>query len=443
MGRLLGPDDYGIYAAMLIFISMSVMLVDSGFGGAIVYKKNISQNDINTLFYTNSFFSLILYLIIYSCAPYIEKFYGIKDFALYLRILALTIIVYSFSIVQVAMVNRNLEFKKSSVINLLSCIISNIIAIILAYNGLGVWALILQSLLNAALLSGLFWCTTSIKLSLGYSVDSFRSFFKFGFNIVLSNILNTVVSNISSSIIPKIASVSVAGNYYQSIRLSNVPTGILSSVIDKGIFPVLSREKSNKDIIKKSRFLNSYFIAFITPIFPLLSICSEEIIGIVLGDKWIDAVPYFEVLIWTGIPLLLQGLYRNIIKSSGETKYILYVEIFKSILTLTILFASIIYGVMFLVYGVLLSSCIGVIIWAIPLNLKFGYKAKEQLSDIVKPIISVIIMYVIITPISTILNGYWNLLVIFIGYIFYLFISIILKNATVLNLANLILKHEK
>ena len=438
MGRLLGPNDYGVYAAMLIFISLSEMLVDSGFGGALVYKRNVEQEDINTLFYTNALFSVVLYFIIYFSAPVIEQFYNIDSFALYLRVLALTIIIYSFSIVQIAMINRNLDFKKSSVINLLSCVISSLVAIVLAYYGWGVWALVMQSIINAALLSLLFWCSTQIRLSLSYSISSFRYFFKFGFNIVLSNILNTIVSNLSSSIIPKISTVSAAGNYYQSVRLSNVPSGILSSVIDKGVFPILSRERTNHEIVIKARSLNKYFITFLIPIFPLLSICSEEVIGLVLGEKWMEAVPYFKVLIWIGISLLLQGLYRNLVKSSGATKYILLVEIFKSILTLSVLLVAMFYGVMSLVYGVVVSTYLGALIWAVLVSRKMGYTLINQMTDIIKPMISVIFMYILILPISNLICGYWKLFVILIGYLLYLIVSVIIKNDTVLHSLKLI-----
>ena len=182
MSRLLTPDDYGVYGTMILFIAITETLIDSGFGGALVQKKNIAHFDINTLFFFNILISLVSYVLLFVTAPFIEDFYSIHNLALYFRVLGITLILYAISILQVSLFNRNLDFKKSAIINLSSYLLAAIIAVAMAYYGYGVWALILQLLLSSLFLALFYWMLNPISIKFELSKESFNYLWKFGIN---------------------------------------------------------------------------------------------------------------------------------------------------------------------------------------------------------------------------------------------------------------------
>lgn len=431
LGRLLSPNDYGTYGIMMVFITLSDTLVDSGFGGALVNKKNINQQDINTLFVTNAIISLILYVFIFISAPYIERFYQIENLSVYFRTIGLVVIIYAMSIVQNALILRELKFKLSAIINVVSSIISTLVAILLAYYGLGVWALIAQILLQSTISTTILWLLNSVKIRFSFSKQSFSFFWNFGSNLLGANILQTIANNISNSVIPKIGSLKDSGLYFQANKLTNVPVNILALSIDKGFFPILSQTSDIKIIAQKARQLCRIIVTITAPIFPLMSICSLSIIKLVVGDQWLGSSVFFSILLWGVFPLVWQSICRNIIKSTGETGYILKIEIFKSVIMLLIVLLSLFFGVIFLTVGFTVAAYIGAIIWSICLKSKINIDFISQVEDIKKPLVATLISYVLMSIVFNSSNSMFALLSLPIGYIIYIIVNVILKNQVI------------
>ena len=392
LSKLLSPTEFGIYGIMLIFISVSDILVDSGFGGAIIQKRNLSQSDIDTLFLTNLVIAATLYISIFAFADLIETFYEVDSLASYLRIISLAIVFYSFSIVQNSMMMRNLQFRKLAVISVASSFFSSLIAILLAYMGCGVWALVLQQVFMSLFLAGFLWIFSKVHVSLKYSKKSFSDLWAFGSNLLFANLLSSFYNNISSSIVPKISTLVQAGYFNQARRLQLLPNNIINMSIDKATFPILSKEKSEALMIEQARVINRYIVTICAPLFPTLSLMSYAITNVLLGTKWIPAATYLSVLFWAGFGLLIQGLYRNMFKSAGYTKVVFKIEIFNTIVGITILLLGIFGGIMMIVYGIVFSSILSVALWMFYAKTVFSYTYLEQIKD-VRPAICISIIY--------------------------------------------------
>lgn len=431
LGRLLTPEDYGTYGIMMVFIAISDALVDSGFGGALVHKKNVLQEDINTLFVTNATFSVILYSLIFMGAPYLEDYYAVPNLSLYFRVLGLVVISYAFSIVQNSMLIRDLHFRTSTFINLTAAILSTIVAIFLAYLRFGIWALIIQVLSQSVIATSILWVRSKVKISTKISKQSFTDFWNFGSNLLGAHILQSIVNNISNSIIPKIGTLGQSGLYFQACKLNNVPVNIMSMSIDKSLFPILSKETTTDRLVKKARSINRYFITYLFPIFPLVSLVSFPLIEIVLGDKWLAATDYLEIILWSGLPLIVQSLYRNILKSLGYTRYIFIVELIKSALLLSFILIAMNFGVMFLVWAVTIASFIGAFIWGICLKVKANCRFVDQFNDLIRPVLMIMVVYVIMRLIMQESHELWTLMILPIGYILYLLIGAVTHNSEI------------
>ncbi len=444
LSRKLTPADYGTFGIMMIFIAVADILVDSGFGGAIVRKEKLTQTDINTLFFTNLGVSIFLYLIILVSSPYLADYYSVPELSNYLRILGLVVIIYSFSIVQNSLLVRNLSFKKSAIIMILSTLLAALVAIKAAYSGLGVWALILQQISLSSFMCLMLWGASKIRISLEISKSSFKYMWNFGSKLLIANILQTVFNNITTNLIPKIASVQVSGLYFQANRLSNIPTGIIQMSIDKASFPIFSKYQDREVLIAQARILNKNIYSFLLPILPLLSLFSVEIIQIVLGEKWLNASPYFSILLWGGIGIMIQVMSRNLFKAKGFTKDILFVEIFKTFLGLLLLLFSLQYGVLFLVYGFTISTILGALIWSYQMKKKMNYSFKEQFSDISRPLITTLVVFSVLRLIICNLPHCWyNLLFFPIGYLLYILLNVCVGNESIKKIIRMFLFNKK
>lgn len=435
LGRLLMPCDYGVYGTLMIFISFAEFLVDSGFGGALVQKKIVNQKDINTLFTTNVVLSIVLYLVLYCVAPLIASFYNIPEVSTYLRVLGIVVVIYSFSIVQTTLLQRELRLKETAFVMLISSLISVTLTIVLALFDYGVWALIMQQLFMAVSMVIGFWIKDRRNIRLGFSVLSFRELWGFGSKILLANSLQRISGNLSSAMVPKISSITTAGFLVQAEKLFAVPVNVFTSTIDKATFPILSRETLTSQLINKARGINQVVVYWVLPFFFILSLFSKEFLVIVLGEKWIDSASFLTIISLGGGGLMLQALQRNIFKSLGDTKTILSVDTVKFVLGLLILGLSIRFGVYFMVTAFMSLSYVGSVLYFYFLHKKYAYNVRKQIDDYYIPFLAVIVCYSVFYWIESSIDFAWyNVFLSLIFYLLYLFVGLFLRSKPLLSI---------
>lgn len=365
LARLLTPADFAIIGIVTIFIVFSQMMVDSEMGGALLRKKTVDRLDYSTLFYYNLAVSIAIYAILYFTAPIIADFYDKAELIDVIRIISFTILIHAFRVVQRIIIFRNLKYKVYALINLLSGIISLIVAIIMALRGFSYWALVWQQVIGA-LCNVIFLClNTRFVPVLKFSVESFKYQFCFGISLMGSDIIRTIANNISTNIIAKISSMTFAGYYTQTSRLSNFTQSTFGSLMDQTIFPMLSKLKTYQEVKNKYFSIIKYVFWGVISITIVLEILSHQIIHIALGSQWTQATWMFQLLCIAILPATIQVLCRNILKTTGETNKVLYLEMIKSSLLILSLLLGIPYGDSGVIIGLIIGQFIGAIIWII------------------------------------------------------------------------------
>lgn len=382
LSRFLSPEDYGIIGTITIFISLGNMLVDSGMGAALVKKDIVKPEDYSTLFCFNLFVSFLLYALIFFLAPYLYIFYNIPDLVYYIRIYSLVIIISSVGIVQITQLIRDLRYKEIAFASCISNFIAFFVAFILAYNGFGAWSLILQQIFYITGRVLFFIFSNKHIPSLKFSLKSFREQFLFGFGILSANIIHVVYMNIISSIIPKVANVTQNGYYTQANKIQNVPVSIVTSILDKVVFPVLSKSKDDITLLSEARKMLKKTVLFSTIMISICILFSGFIVEILLGERWLNVVPYLQLLFFSGFSSVYIVVTRSLFKATGKTKVILISELLKSIIGLVLIFSFICNGVWWLIGSFVLSTYVSSIITMFLLEKYIGYKIKEQIFDL-------------------------------------------------------------
>jgi len=381
LGRILSPEDFGLLGMFAIFISMANMIVDSGMGGALIKKQNVTIVDYSTLFFYNLVVSISLYTLLYFIAPVIANFYDKTILISLIRVVGLVIIIHAFSIVQNTRILKELKFKALAVINCVSGVISLIIAVVFAKKGYGVWALVLQQISMAFIITVLSMIYNRFTPSFKFSIISFKEQFSFGINLLLSTLLRTFTNNITPNILAKIASLSQTGYFVQSNRLIGTANQTITVIIDRTVFPVFAKIQDISEMRSAYIKLRKNLLSMLFPLSILLALLAEQIMIILLGRQWAGAVWMFRILSFSLLPLFILMLCRNLLKSRGNTRQILINESVKSILVILSITLGFFLGLKFILWGIVVSLTIAALWIMYSVSKEIAYNYWKHLSS--------------------------------------------------------------
>ncbi len=384
LAYFLTPQDFGLMAMMVLFLALGGVLMESGFKEALIRLKHPTQKDFNTAFYANIILAVFAYIVLFFSAPFIADFYARPVLVDLIRLAGLGIIVNAFRSVQVAVFSRELNFKIQLLANLPAALISGVLAVVLAYLGWGVLALIAQMLVSSLLATLVFWVKSTWSPSLEVSFHSLMQMYRFGYKLFLSAVLDTIFRNIYLVVIAKFLDATTAGLYYFSEKIKDLLTQQLISAIQSVTYPALSGMQDDDARLKaayKKVIVVTTFLVF--PIMAFLAALAQPLFMALFPEKWWGGVVYFQLMALAGLLYPLHAINMNILKVKGRSDLFLYIEIIKKIVIAVILFCSFRFGVIAIIIGQILSSVLAYIPNSYYSARLIGYGIKEQVADFI------------------------------------------------------------
>lgn len=362
LARLLTPYDYGCIGMLMIFMLLAESFIDGGFGSALIQKKNPTQTDYSTIFFWNIGLSVVLYAVLYLSAPFIAEFYDIPLLSDVLRIQGIVLFIYAFNIVQRNQLRKKLNFKVLSIVTILTSVTALTVTIIMAYHGFGVWALVAQNILTAAIPALIFWFYVRWRPQWVFSWQSFRELFSFGFYMFLTNMLNQFGQQIQGLLIGKFYNPATMGYYSKANSTERLASTSISKVMSQVTYPLYAEMQDNKaalgDMIKKITLTLSY-VTF--PLMFILLLCAKPLFILLYSDRWADSVPYFQVLCIAGLAYSLQSVNYQSVAAIGKSRTMFVWTFVKRAV-----------GIVFVVAGLLLDGMRGLLLGMV-LNTWFSY----------------------------------------------------------------------
>lgn len=328
LARLLLPSDFGLLAVVNVFYLLVTLFIDGGLKEALIQKKEATEVDYSSVFWTNIAISLFLYLILFSVAPYIERFYNYHNLGFYIRIQSLTLIIESFSIVQIAKATKELNLKKITKARVPASLVSFVVGVYLAYQGFGIMSLIIQQLINTSLYTIVLVFSVRYKPAFVFSKKSILSLYKFGVKILAIAILSRFYAQSLNLIYAKFYTPQLLGLNNKSSTLQNTPIEILNTTFMKGVYPTYIALKDDinklKDFFKFNIELLNLLMILSNAVFFFMA---EEIITIVLGEKWLGSVIYLKIIAVGSLfyPITIQ--IQNIFKVRNRMNSYLTIEL--------------------------------------------------------------------------------------------------------------------
>lgn len=385
---LLVPEDFGCIGMLSIFIAVSEVFIDGGFGSALIQKKGATQEDFSTIFYWNLAVSSVLFVALQFLSPMLAGFYHLPALTNILRVTSIVLLINGFSVIQTTILTKELSFKLIAKINVFSTLIGVMISIGAAYIGFGVWSLVIKTLLSALITAILLWTLNNWRPSWCFSIKSFKELFKFGGLMLLSSLLNTLFENIQGLVIGRFYTPADLGYYSQAKKLDDVPSKSISQIVTQVSFPAFSKIADNpehlRNYVRKNIICTTYLIF---PLQILLILLSEDLIVFLFGTKWICSVLYFRILCVYSMFISLNAINTNLYKAMGRSDVYFWVQLSKKVLGISLLIIGLNYGVEGVTWSVSVSGILWWVISAAVNGRLIGYGLFRQLLDIVRSLL--------------------------------------------------------
>lgn len=412
LARLLDPKDFGNLAILITFTNFALIFIQSGISVALIQKKNLEDYDIFSVLFICVLIASIFYVVLFFTAPLIAGFYEEPDLVLPLRILAIVLFIGAINSIQIALLTRAYRFKAMFICNLLASVLAGVIGIVLAVKGFGIWALVLHTLLNRAIVTFLMFFFIRIKIKVGFSGKSIKSIFSFSIKILGANLISGAYDSFRTLIIGKKYSKEQLGYYDKAYTYSSYISQISSNCLSGVLLPVFSEKQDNlfelKELARKSVQLTA-FLMF--PVFVGIAVVAKPLIIILLTEKWSGCISFLIVFCILRIPGSITQIDRQVLYSLKRGGICLIYEIVILLLNIAAIFAFINLGIIYVALAALIIEFIGLAIYSVISMKVYGYSIKQRILDLMRPILNTCLMAGIIYPISLVpIAGAWILL---------------------------------
>lgn len=384
LARLLTPYDYGCIGMLMIFISLAEVFIDGGFGSALIQKKRPTQTDYSTIFWWNIAVSVVMYALLYIFAPAISRFYHIPLLQDVLRVQGLVLFIYALNIIQRNQLKKKLNFKLLSIVSISTAIISLTVTILMAYNGFGVWSLVTQNLIVAAIPSIVFWFYVKWRPTWTFSWVSFKELFSFGIYVFFTHILNKVNARINGLLIGKFYDPTIMGYFSKAGSTERLASSSISQIMTQVTYPLYAEVQDNKIVMQNMIKRLTMTISYITfPLMFVLMLCAKSIFILLYSDRWLPSVPYFQMLCIAGLAYCISSVNLQTISAIGKSNVMFGWSVVKIINSISFSVCGLVlFGIKGLVMASVYSMWFVLFINICLVSKYIGYKWYKQIQDI-------------------------------------------------------------
>lgn len=446
LARLLAPEDYGVISILLIFITFANILVCNGFATALIQKKDSDDLDFSSVFYFTLFFSIVIYIVIFISAPYFAKWYGMPILTPTLRVISIRIIIGAVNSVQQSYVSKKMIFKKFFLATLGGTILSAIVGIAMGFLGFGVWALVMQYLVNTTVDTIVLWFTVKWRPKKMFSFKRLKKLLSYGWKLLASALIGSLYDDLRTLIIGKVYSNEDLAYYSRGQQFPKLIINNVNSSVTSVMFPAISSIQDNFVLIQKTHRKTIQVVSgLISPIMFGMAAVSSSLIFILLGEKWMPSVPYLQLFSMLYLITSIYTMNLQVYKALGRSGLALLIELVDDIIGIILLLALYKKGVLFVAIVTVVSKLLASLI-CIPINKKILHlNVFIQLKDMFKPVIASIIMFIAVYYIGMIKINMFLLLIlqVIVGIVLYIIFSYVFKLEYINIVINMIKNHKK
>lgn len=450
LARLIAPDLYGVITIVTVFVNLCAVVVQSGFSSALIYADGDDTRYYSTALWSTLLVTGALYIIMFFGAPVIASFYEEPVLILYIRVMAIQFVLQGIQSIPFAYVSKHMLFRENYIATFCGVIIAGIISILLAFFGLGIWALMCMTSIEVIIATIVLWLKIRLKISFSFDKKICNSMLKYCWKLVAVDLLNSIYSSINSIIIGKKFSKADVAYYNKSYNLPQTMFGSVNTAISKVLFPVFAeKDLDKKDRLRMIRRANRTINYILFPMLVGLAVIAHPFVIIVFTEKWSKMIIYLQIMcfVWMFQPIQTSAI--QMFKAIGKSEMYLKLEFIKKICAIIILAVFILWfgNAIGLAWALLVGQILSVLMNFPLLKRYLGYEYIQQAADLCIPLVLCLIMAMSVLLVGSLVSSeLLKLLVeILVGVVVYVLISIITKNKEfryVMDIINSIVKRN-
>lgn len=383
LARLLSPSEYGLIGIVTIFITVFNAIIDSGFSQAVIRKKDADNDDYNTMFITNLVLSVIMFLVLFFCAPAIAFFFKRPELVVLTRVMGIVMVINALSITQNTILTKRIDFKTKTKASLISAVLSGVVGIAMAFMGYGVWALVGQQITKQLINSVCLWAFNKWWPNFKFSRQSFSYMWGFGWKLLASSLIDTIWNQLYQVVVGKCYSPATLGQYSRSKEYASIFSTNINSIVGRVSFPVLAEIQDDKQ-----RLLGAYRRIIKTTMF-VTAICmisigaiAEPMIYCLIGPQWHQAATFLPLICLSMSLYPLHAINLNMLKVQGRSDLFLSLEIIKKIIAMGPICLGIFVDIYWMLVGSVVAGIIAFFLNSYYSGRMIGYSSWMQLKDI-------------------------------------------------------------
>lgn len=389
LARLLLPEDFGLVALTMTYIGFITLFTNMGFGASIIHESETSQKQLSSIYWINFGLSIISFLVIISTSQYAASFYNEPKLTAIVIVAALSILLNPLYTIHYKLLERDLEFKTISKINLSGILIGSIAAIIGAFLGLGVYALILQSLVSSAIRLVMILFYKRWIPSFDFNFKEIKHMIWYSLKFKASNMVMYFERNIDYLILGKFFTSAILGYYAFAYNIMYTPVKRISYIFSEVLFPSFSSFKNDKQKIINGYFKSMNLIALLSiPAMTILAFNADFVIHLVFGQKWDEAIPIVRILCFAGAVQSISQFGDVIFSSIGKPEVTLYVSIGRTALTVLAIVIGVQFGVLWVAYLLVIAKILAFILFLWMLNYFISFSFEQLYNSLKGPMVS-------------------------------------------------------
>lgn len=345
LGRLLTPDDFGLVALTGVITAFATIFADAGFSKSLIQRDELTENDRSTAFWCTAFISSCLTLLLILLAGPIATVLGDDRLVSIIQWLSLSILLNGLSSVPAGLLERDFGFKPLAIRRVVGTIAGGVVAVAAALAGMGVWSLVVQTLVTAAVSLIILWASSPWKPKFTFSPDSFKRLWAVGSSVMGIELVGVIGSQADRLLIGSFLGAEALGFYFLAMRIVSILVELFSSVFSAVSLTAFSKIKNDRSL------LFSWFYRFVglssavtVPIFAIAAATSPVLIPMIFGQEWTGSVLPFQILTCLGALNSVAYFDRSVLIATGNSRAALLLTVGQAVLGIALICIALPWG---------------------------------------------------------------------------------------------------
>ncbi len=397
LARLLIPDDFGLVAMVMVFQGFAALFLEFGFGAAIVQRSDIQERHVSSVFWLNVAIGAALAAVFAAAAPTVAWFFDEPRLVAVTRVMAIGFLINPLGIVPRTLAQKQLRFRKIATIDFIATFVSIVVAVVLAWQGYGVWSLVVQAMLNGALQVAAYWYLSHWRPHFMFDVQALRELSHFSTHFMGTRVLTYWGHNLDYLIIGKALGATPLGFYQKAYSLVSLPMANVSRVMNQVLFPAYAQRQDDDQTLQNAHRQAVRVNALIVfPIAATLFLTAEPLVIALYTTKWDDMVPVLRVLSLI-VPLVtIRHLYGNIFLAKGRSDIQFRLQLVMKAITIAAIFIGVQWGLVGVAIGITAAVAVNALPQLILSGRLIGMRLAYLGKDILPPLVATLTMGVIL-----------------------------------------------